>query len=142
MKPMPTGKGTVEEEETTMSKPVLGMLLGAVLGLLDGLGAFAYPGVESMMTGIIIGSTFKGLLTGLVAGFFARKLNSLPLGILIGLAAGFALSLAVAATSPDPEGRYYYWEIILPGSLLGAIVGYATYRFGRPGAKPGAEKTA
>jgi hypothetical protein len=118
------------------------MLLGAVLGLLDGLGAFAYPGVAPMMTGIIIGSTFKGILTGLVAGFCARKLNSLPLGILIGLAAGFALSLAVAATSPDPAGRHYYWEIILPGSLLGAIVGYATYRFGRPSERSATRKTA
>jgi LytS/YehU family sensor histidine kinase len=114
-----------------MSKPVLGMLVGAILGLIDGLSAFAYPGVASMMTGIIIGSTFKGILTGVLAGFFASRLRSLPLGILAGLLAGLVLSLLVAATSPDPEGRYYYWEIVLPGSLVGAIVGYACYRFGR-----------
>jgi len=54
-----------------MSKPLLGLLLGAALGLLDGLGAFAYPGVATMMTSIIIGSTFKGLITGLATGFFA-----------------------------------------------------------------------
>ncbi len=113
-----------------MSKPVLGLILGALLGLLDGLGAFMYPGVESMMTGIIIGSTFKGLLTGIVAGFFARKFQSLPLGILVGLVAGFTLSYLVAMTSPDPAGRYYYFEIVLPGSTLGAIVGFATQRFG------------
>ena len=113
-----------------MSKLMIGLALGAVLGLLDGLGAYMYPGVESMMTGIIIGSTFKGLLTGLAAGFFARKFNSLPLGILVGLITGFLLSLMVAATSPDPAGRYYYWEIILPGSTLGAIVGFATQKFG------------
>jgi len=115
-----------------MSKPVLGMLIGAVLGLIDGLSAYAYPGVASMMTGIIIGSTGKGLITGLATGFFANRLRSLPLGIACGLAIGFVLSLLVAATSPDPEGRYYYLEIILPGSLVGAIVGYACYRFGRP----------
>lgn len=120
-----------------MSKPVLGMLIGAVLGLIDGLSAYAYPGVASMMTGIIIGSTFKGVLTGLATGFLANRLRSLPLGIACGLAIGFALSLLVAATSPDPEGRYYYLEIILPGSLVGAIVGYACYRFGRsPQQKP------
>jgi len=123
-----------------MSKPVLGLVLGALLGLLDGLGAFAYPGVGPMMTSIIIGSTFKGLLTGLATGFFASRLRSLPLGILFGLAFGFALSWAVAATSPDPQGRYYYFEIMLPGSLLGAIVGYATYRFGRA-PKGGASRT-
>jgi hypothetical protein len=43
---------------------------------------------------------------------------------------GAALSYWVAATSPL-EGRYYYWEIVLPGTLLGAIVGFATQRFGR-----------
>ena len=113
-----------------MSKLMIGLVLGAVLGLLDGLSAYMYPGVESMMTSIIIGSTFKGLMTGLVAGFFARKFNSLPLGILVGLAAGFVLSFLVAAISPDPAGRYYYFEIILPGSTLGAIVGFATQKLG------------
>jgi membrane protease YdiL (CAAX protease family) len=24
----------------------------------------------------------------------------------------------------------YYWQIMLPGSILGVIVGYATYRYG------------
>lgn len=114
-----------------MSKPLLGMLVGAVLGLIDGLSAFAYPGVATMMTSIILGSTFKGLLTGVATGYFATKLKSLPLGMLVGLLIGFALSYAVAATSPDPEGRYYYPQIILPGSAVGAIVGYACWRFGR-----------
>jgi hypothetical protein len=41
------------------------------------------------------------------------------------------LSAVLGVSSPDPQGRYYYFEIILPGSLVGAIVGYACYRFGR-----------
>jgi LytS/YehU family sensor histidine kinase len=114
-----------------MSKAMLGLVLGAALGLIDGLSAFMYPGVRMMMLSIIIGSTVKGLVTGFATGYFQSRLRSLPLGILFGLAVGFALSYAVAATAPDPEGRYYYAEIILPGSALGAIVGYATYRFGR-----------
>ena len=76
-----------------MSKPLLGLILGAALGFLDGLGAFFYPGVASMMMGIIIGSTLKGLLTGLVTGFVARKLHSLPLGILTGLSVGLVSKL-------------------------------------------------
>ncbi|MBI4470887.1 MAG: hypothetical protein HY650_16350 [Acidobacteria bacterium] len=112
-----------------MSKPVLGLTLGAVLGLLDGLGAFFYPEVASQMMGIILGSTFKGLLTGLIAGFVARRLQSLPLGILVGLVTGLLLSYLVASF-PDEQGRHFYVEIMLPGSVLGAIVGFATQRFG------------
>ena len=115
-----------------MTKPILGLSLGAILGLLDGLGAFAYPGVADQMTGIIVGSTFKGLITGIVAGYFAKKFKSLPLGILVGVAVGFALSYLVAAMgAPDAAGRVYFWEIVLPGTILGAIVGFATQRFGR-----------
>ncbi len=109
-----------------MSKPLLGIILGAILGLVDGLSAFAYPEVRDQMMGIIIGSTCKGLLTGLVAGFVAWKLNSLPLGILVGFIVGLGLSYLVASL----QGRFY-WEIMLPGSILGIIVGFATQKFGR-----------
>jgi len=113
-----------------MRKPVIGLMIGAILGLIDGLGAFAYPGVATMMTGIIIGSTFKGLITGAAVGFFATRFKSLPMGIVFGLAIGLILSGLVAATSPDPAGRYYYFEIMIPGAITGCIVGYATQRFG------------
>ena len=33
---------------------------------------------------------------------------------------------------PNPDGTHYYWQIMLPGSVLGMIVGYATQRYGRP----------
>ena len=115
-----------------MPKTVLGLILGGVLGFMDGLLAFRYPEVATMMTGIIIGSTVKGLITGVAAGDFATRFNSLPLGIALGLAIGLVLSYLAAATSPDPQGNYYYLEIMLPGSVLGAIVGFATQRFGRP----------
>jgi len=122
-----------------MSKPVLGMILGAALGLLDGLSAFAYPQVASQMTGIIIGSTFKGFITGVLTGYAATRLRSLPLGLLTGLVVGLFLSFVVAAL-PQPSGQHYYVQIMLPGGALGAIVGYATWRFGRgalPARQPG-----
>ncbi len=115
-----------------MSKPVLGLLLGAVLGLVDGACAwfYPYPEVRAQIMGIIVGSTFKGLLTGLVAGFAATKLRSLPLGIGIGFAVGLALSYLVASM-PGESGEHYWAEIMVPGSLLGAIAGFATQRYGR-----------
>ena len=114
-----------------MNKPLLGLLVGAVLGCIDGASAWFYgPEVQEQIQTIVIGSTFKGFITGLLAGFFARKVSSLPLGIFFGLAVGLALSYAVAAM-PDKYGKHYYWEIMLPGSALGAIVGFATQRYGR-----------
>ena len=124
-----------------MSKWSLGMLLGAVLGLIDGASAYfyPYPDVKAAIVGIMIGSTFKGLLTGLVAGMVASKYRSLPLGILTGLAMGLLLSYLVAAM-PNPENKHYYWEIMLPGAALGAVVGFATQRYGRGGRAPVAER--
>jgi len=113
-----------------MSKPLLGLTLGAILGLIDGASAYLYPypDVKAAIMGIIIGSTFKGLLTGVIAGAVAQRLRSLPLGILIGLAVGLTLSYLVAAM---PAENHYYVEIMLPGAALGAVVGFATQRFGR-----------
>jgi hypothetical protein len=108
-----------------MSKPVMGMVLGGILGIFDGLTAYFTPEARTMLLGIVIGSTIKGLVAGLAIGFFSKKVHSLPLGILFGLAVGLLLAYLVAAM-PQPSGKHYYFEIMLPGAIVGAIVGYAT----------------
>lgn len=113
-----------------MNKVLLGLLLGTVLGAIDGGTAWFTPEVRPEMATIIIGSTFKGLVGGILIGFFARKVKSLPLGILFGLAVGALLALAIAAMPDAITGKHYYKEIIIPGSLVGLIVGYATQKFG------------
>jgi len=77
------------------------------------------------LVGIVIGSTVKGIIAGIAIGFFARKVHSLALGIIFGLAVGFVLAFLVARMQHG-----YYFEIILPGSIVGLIVGYATQRYG------------
>lgn len=114
----------------TLNKPMVGVLLGAALGVFDGLTAWFTPAARAQILGIVIGSTFKGLLTGLVAGLIARKVNSIAWGIVGGLAVGMLLSFLVAATG-DVNGKHYYFEIMLPGSILGAIVGFATQKLPR-----------
>jgi len=119
-----------------MSKVMLGLLLGALLGAIDGASAGFYPFIQKQaLIGIVFGSSIKGLLTGLVAGIYARKWRSVPKGILLGLAAGMILSFAVAAM-PQPDGSHYYVEIMLPGMALGAVVGFATQRYGRAPGQP------
>ena len=105
------------------NKVLIGLALGGLLGIFDGLTAWFTPEVRSQLAGIIFGSCFKGILTGLAAGFFARKVHNLAYGILLGLIVGMALSYGVAAM----QGKYYF-AIMLPGSILGAIVGFATQR--------------
>ena len=113
-----------------MNKPVFGLVLGGVLGIFDGLSALvSSPEVSSQITGIVIGSTFKGLIAGIVIGWFAKKVNSLPLGVVFGLLVGAALALPIAIMNSNALHHNYYWQIMLPGSAVGLIVGYATQRY-------------
>src|ERR1700730_13844815 len=113
-----------------MNKVVLGLLVGGCLGIFDGLTAWFTPAVRAQLVTMVIGSTVKGLIAGILIGYFAKKVNSLPLGLLFGLTVGLLLAYAVAAM-PDPTGKHYYFEIMLPGGIVGMIVGYATQRFGQ-----------
>jgi len=42
------------------------------------------------------------------------------------------LALPFALGTDPATGRRYFWEIMIPGAMVGLIVGYATQRFGRP----------
>jgi len=110
-----------------MNKPVFGLVLGGALGILDVLTAWFTPEVRAQILGIVIGSTVKGVIAGVCIGWFAKKVHSLPWGILFGLGVGMLLAYLIAMML-QPSGKHYYFEIMLPGSLLGAIVGYATQK--------------
>lgn len=108
----------------------LGIALGGILGVFDGLSALISAGhdpeIQQGIIGIVIGSTIKGMLVGVATGFLAKKYNSLWVGILFGT----LFSLLLAGTVAFLQGKYYL-EIMLPGAILGAIVGYATQTFGK-----------
>jgi membrane protease YdiL (CAAX protease family) len=113
-----------------MNKPIFGMLLGGVLGIFDGLSALvSAPETAPDIVGIVIGSTFKGLLAGVLIGWFSKKVDSLSAGVLFGLGVGLVLAFLVAYMGDVQAGQKYYWQIMLPGSILGIIVGYATQRY-------------
>jgi predicted membrane protein len=73
-----------------------------------------------------VGSTVKGIIAGVLIGVFARKVHSLALGIVFGLAVGLLLAFIIARLQHG-----YYFQIMLPGGMVGLIVGYATQRYGR-----------
>jgi len=115
-----------------MSKPIFGLILGGILGALDGLTAIFTPAAVAepgALAKIVIGSMIKGVIAGILIGLFARWFKSLPLGIIFGLIVGLILAYLVAAM--QPPGQHYYFQIMLPGGMVGLIVGYATQKYGR-----------
>jgi hypothetical protein len=132
------GKDSARHVERTfminLNRPVLGLLVGGVLGIFDGLSALASaPEIREQIAGIVVGSSFKGLIAGLITGLIARKLASSRAGVLVGTAVAIVVTAPIAHLNAQASGQpSYYWKIMLPGALVGAIVGYVTMRYGRP----------
>ena len=112
-----------------MNQIVAGLLLGLVLGAVDGATAWFYPEARSMMGSIMMGSSVKGLVVGLLCGWFARKVHSTGLGILVGSGLGLLFAFLVAAAD-SVNGGHPYLQIMLPGFVVGAIVGFLTQKVG------------
>jgi len=110
-----------------MTKPVLGLILGGTLGLVDGLSGFFEPSLAPMMGSVVTFSMLKGLVVGVAIGYLSQKVRSMAIGIIAGIAIAAILSLLVVLRA----GRELFLDIMLPGMLLGAIVGFATQRWGR-----------
>ena len=110
-----------------VTKPMLGLAVGGILGLLDGLSGFLEPSLAAVMSSVITFSLLKGLMAGIAIGYFSKKVHSMVLGIFVGLAIAAVLSLLVILRA----GMALFWDIMLPGMLLGLIVGFATQRFGK-----------
>jgi hypothetical protein len=89
-----------------MSKPAMGLIVGAVLGFLDGASAWFSPEPRPLMLVIVVGSMLKGI------------------GIGAGLVAGFILS-SLAAIGQNG----HYLEIVVPGMLVRALTGFVSQRY-------------
>lgn len=112
----------------SITKPMLGLAVGGTLGLLDGLSGFLEPSLAPLMGSVITFSLLKGLVAGIAIGYFSKRVHSMALGILAGTAIAAVLSLLVILHA----GMALFWDILLPGMLLGVIVGFATQKFGQP----------
>ncbi len=117
-----------------LNRPLLGLLVGAALGAVDGLSALvSSPEVSDQIGGIVVGSSLKGVLAGVIVGLIARRLRSSRVAVAVGVGVAGALTAPIAYMNATHYGRPdYYWKIMLPGALVGAIVGYVVMRYGRP----------
>lgn len=82
--------------------------------------------IPDQIYGIVAGSTFKGVVAGLIVGLVARKTQSTAILVSVGLAIGALFAYLVTIGTP------YLWEIVLPGSIVGLIVGFATAKYCGP----------
>lgn len=112
---------------------MLGLVLGGALGALDGLTALlSAPEVKPQIMAIVAGSTGKGLVAGLLIGLIARKVGNATAVVVLGLIVAALCALPFALGVDPVTGKRYFWEIMIPGSIVGMIVGYATQKYGRP----------
>jgi hypothetical protein len=110
----------------SLTKPILGLTVGGALGLIDGLSGFLVPSLAPEMVSVVTFSTLKGLLSGIAIGYFAKRVKSIPFGLLAGIVIAALFSFLVVLHA----GMGLFWDIMLPGMLLGLIVGFATQKFG------------
>ena len=108
-----------------MRKVALGVLVGAGLGAVDGLSSWLSPDARRILLAIVTGSTLKGVVTGLLAGRIATRTRCTTVSVVTGLVIGLVLSSLSARGQPS-----HYWEIVLPGMLVGAFTGFVTQRYG------------
>jgi hypothetical protein len=114
-----------------MNKILVGLIFGIVLGAVDGATALFYPETRPLIAGIMVGSSFKGMLVGVLSGWFARKVQSTGWGIVVGSVLGLLFAFIVAVMDAS-QGKQHYLEIMLPGFIVGAIVGFLTQKMGTP----------
>ena len=113
-----------------MNKVLVGLLLGLILGAIDGASAWFYPEVRTMMASIMVGSSIKGMVVGLLTGWFAHRVRSTGWGIVVGAALGLLFAFLVAAMGSG-NGQHHYLEIMMPGFVVGAIIGFVTQKAGK-----------
>ena len=108
----------------------LAVILGAILGAFDGLTAWFEPAVRDQIGTIVMLSSLKSVFAGLLIGVFAIFVKRRVAIALFGLAVGLLLAYLVAM-QPDPKtGEHFYAQIMIPGAIVGLLVGYATARYG------------
>jgi len=115
-----------------MNKIVVGIVFGLILGAVDGATAWFYPETRPVIAGILVGSSIKGMIVGLFSGWFALKVQSTGWGVVVGSALGLLFAFLVALMDAS-KGKPHYLEIMLPGFIVGAIIGFLTQKMGTPG---------
>jgi len=113
-----------------MKKVAYAVILGAILGALDGFSAAYEFGFGTKVLTLAGLSSIKSLVVGLAVGITAVYVRNKGVIIAVGTILALVFAYLVAA-QPDPDtGEKYYAHIMGTGGLVGLIVGYATAKYG------------
>jgi hypothetical protein len=110
-----------------ISRVLFGLILGGFLGLIDSFCEFLSRNLAAKMFDVLLASTGKGLLCGLIIGLVNFRQRSPLVSVLTGMAIAAGLTYLVVLRT----GKELQWSVLLPGTLLGLVVGFATQSFGR-----------
>jgi hypothetical protein len=106
-----------------MSLPIV-ILIGAVLGALDGVGIFFEPR-EPYKWQIFCAATLKGVLTALLTGFSISATTRWWLAIAIGSLYGLAFAVVIYLAKGGPksgDAPYVVPGGIITGGLMGIFI--------------------
>ena len=110
-----------------MKKPVFAMLLGGFLGVFDGLSALlSAPETSAAHCGNRGRLHFQGRRRRFDCRFGCPTNAFDGDDVGVGLVVGAFFAYLVTLDQP------YFWEIVLPGSIVGLIVGFATAMYRGP----------
>ena len=118
-----------------MNKVLIGILTGAAVGILDGVVGW-WIHQQNQLAPLLVADGLKALVLGVLSGFFASKVQSVPAGIGIfgGLDLLFAYYLMSRVFGVLPGGYIfarYFLSNMVEGFIVGAVIGLVPQIFGK-----------
>lgn len=109
-----------------MPKTLIGLLVGLVLGGLDGFGTSSSGHAAGSLIRDLVGGLARGAATGLVAGLVATRTHRFSPTLLAAVGAGVVLTVlawVASRTTAHPQ--------FLAGIAIGGVSAVAAHRWGR-----------
>jgi len=109
---------------------VVVLVIGGVIGALDGVGIFFAPG-EPFKTEIFFAAILKGILVSLLTGMSLTSRSAWWQGAGYGLLYGFSFALVIFLAKGGFKSMSAPY-VVPSGAILGVVTGLLLVRFGFP----------
>ena len=109
---------------------VVVLVIGGVIGALDGVGIFFAPG-EPFKTEILFAAILKGILVSLLTGMSLTSRSAWWQGAGYGLLYGFSFALVIFLAKGGFKSMSAPY-VVPSGAILGVVTGLLLVKFGFP----------